>query len=72
MFEFLESPAQSVQAIKLIMPKEINEEIGLLNIKKAPGMDLITPKMLKELPRKGRILRTYSMPFSDINTGLIN
>jgi hypothetical protein len=46
--EYRESPAQSVEPIKPITPKEIKKEIGLLNTKKAPGRDLITPKMLKE------------------------
>ena len=31
---------------------EIAREIKLLNSKKAPGYDLITPKLLQELPRK--------------------
>ena len=57
--EYLESPAQSVEPIKLITQKEIKEEIGLLNAKKAPGMYLVTPKMLKELPQKSMILLTY-------------
>jgi hypothetical protein len=56
--QFLESPAQSVEQIKPFTPKEIKEEIGLLNTKKAPGMDLITPKMLKELSQKGTVLLT--------------
>jgi hypothetical protein len=72
MLEYLESPAQSVEPIKLITPKEIKEEIGLLNTKKAPGMGLMTQKMLKELPQKGMILLTYSVPFSGINIGLRN
>ena len=59
--EFLEPPAQSVEPIKPFTPKEIKEEIGLLNTKKKSlGMDLITPKMLQELPQKGMILLTYS------------
>lgn len=33
-------------------PKEIAREIKLLNPKKAPGFDLISPRVLKELPRK--------------------
>jgi hypothetical protein len=56
---YLKSPAQSVEPIKPLAPKEIKKEIGLLNTKKAPGMDLITPKMLKELPPKGVLLITY-------------
>jgi hypothetical protein len=57
--EYLKSPAQSVEPIKPVTPKEIKKEIGLLNTKKAPGMDLITSKMLKELPQKGMLLLTY-------------
>jgi len=34
MLEFLELPAQAVEPIKHITPKEINDEIGLLNTKK--------------------------------------
>ena len=56
MLAFQESPAQSVEPIKLVTPKEVKEEIGLLSKKKASGLDLITPKMLKELPPKGTIL----------------
>ena len=59
MLAFLASPAQSVEPIQLITPKEIKDVIGLLNMKKAPGMNLIIPKMLKELPPKGMILLTY-------------
>ena len=59
MLDFLESPVQLFETIKPSTQKEIKEEIGLLNTKKAPGMDLITPKMLKELPQKGIILLTY-------------
>jgi hypothetical protein len=36
----------------MFTPKEIKEEIGFSNIKKAPGIDKITPKMMKELPKK--------------------
>ena len=59
MLEFLEPPAQLVEPINHITPKEINNEIGLLNTKNAPGIDLITPKMLKELPRKGIVFLAY-------------
>lgn len=45
--------------IKLLTPKEISEEVKLLNLKKSPGIDQITAKMIKELPRKGIILLTY-------------
>lgn len=36
--------------ITLTTPREIQKEIKLLGLKKAPGIDKITPKMLKELP----------------------
>lgn len=45
--------------IKTLSPKEIAEEIKFLNPKKSPGIDLITAKMMKELPRKGIVLLTY-------------
>jgi hypothetical protein len=32
--------------IKILTPKEVKEEIGFLNLKKAPGIDKITPKMM--------------------------
>ena len=57
--EFLELSAQPVEPIKRITPKEINDELGLFNKKKAPGMDLITPRMLHEMPRKGMVLLAY-------------
>jgi hypothetical protein len=50
---------QNILAIKLLSPKEIKEEIGFLNIKKAPGIDKITAKMIKELPKKGLVVLTY-------------
>ena len=34
MLEFMETPARSVESIKLITPKEIKDETGLLNFKK--------------------------------------
>jgi hypothetical protein len=33
-------------------PKEIKEVIKSLGLKKASGLDQVTPKMLKELPQK--------------------
>jgi hypothetical protein len=44
MLAFLKSPALSVAPIRCITPKEIKDEMGLLNMKKAPDIDLITPK----------------------------
>jgi hypothetical protein len=34
-------------------PRELSREILKMDTKKAPGFDLITPKILRELPRKG-------------------
>lgn len=52
--QILGEPLQTHQTI-IITPKEIKEVIGTLNPKKAPGIDLITAKMLKELPKKGLV-----------------
>ena len=38
---------------------EVQEGKTTLNNKKTPGPDLLTPKMLKELPRKGLIALLY-------------
>jgi hypothetical protein len=38
---------QNILPIKLLSPKEIKEEIGFLNIKKASGIDKITARMMK-------------------------
>jgi hypothetical protein len=59
LLEYLESSAQPVAPIKPITPKELRAEIGLLHSQRACGMDLITSKMLKELPPKGVLLLTY-------------
>ena len=39
--------------------QEIWEAVRRLNNKKTPGADLVTPKMLKELPRKGLLTLLY-------------
>jgi hypothetical protein len=49
---------QNILTNKILTPKEVKEEIGFLNLKKAPGIDKITPKM-KELPKKGLVTLTY-------------
>jgi hypothetical protein len=41
-------------------PKEIKEVIKSLRLKKAPGLDQVTPKMLKELPQKGIVINLWS------------
>jgi hypothetical protein len=50
---------QNILPIKLLIPKEIKDEIGFLNIKKAPGIDKITSKIVKGLPKKGQVVLTY-------------
>jgi hypothetical protein len=39
--------------------QEVRDVVHLLNNKKSPGPDLITPKMLKELPKKGLLTLLY-------------
>jgi hypothetical protein len=46
------APIQSQERPKAFTLKEIKDEIKMLNQKKAPGLDLITAKMLKELPKE--------------------
>lgn len=48
------------EEIKLITPKEVAKVIKTnLNPKKAPGFDLITGEILKQLPKKGIVKLTY-------------
>lgn len=49
----------NVPPIKPATPKETQKEINRLNPKKAPGMDQITPMMVKQLPKKGILFLTY-------------
>jgi hypothetical protein len=44
---------KSHQTLMYTSPKEIKEVIESSGLKKAPGLDQVTPKMLKELPQKG-------------------
>jgi hypothetical protein len=44
--------------IKKITITEVQKEINLLNLRKAPGIDRIIPKMIKELARKSVLLIT--------------
>jgi hypothetical protein len=39
--------------------QEVRNAVHLLNNKKSLGPDLITPKMLKELPKKGLLTLLY-------------
>jgi len=47
------------QNLNILTLHEVQEGITTLNIKKTPGPDSVTPKMLKELPRKGLIALLY-------------
>jgi hypothetical protein len=55
----LSNPPTIHTTIKAFKPKEIAEEMKFLNPKKSPGVDLVTGKMMKELPRKGIVMLTY-------------
>jgi len=55
----LDTPIQLQEHLKAFTLKEINYEIKMLNQKKAPGLDLITARMLKELPKEGLINLIY-------------
>jgi hypothetical protein len=37
----------------------VYKEIASLKSRKAPGIDFVTPTMLKEMPRKGLVFLTY-------------
>lgn len=51
--DFLDSPFQMELPIDKFQTREIKSIINELHVKKAPGFDLITSKILKELPEKG-------------------
>jgi len=55
----LDTPIQLQEHLKAFTLKEINYEIKMLNQKKAPGLDLITARMLKELPKEGLLNLMY-------------
>jgi hypothetical protein len=48
----LATPIQSQEHLRAFTLKEIKYEIKMLNQIKAPGLDLIPARMLKELPNK--------------------
>jgi hypothetical protein len=50
---------QSQEHLKSFVLKAIKDEIKMLNQKKAPGFDLITARMLKELPKAGLVNLMY-------------
>jgi hypothetical protein len=55
---FLDVPCQMSLPIKPFSPKEVVEAIAHTNVRKAPGYDLISRKVLKELPKKAITLLT--------------
>jgi len=55
----LKTPIHQQDRLKPFTLKEIKNEIKNLNHKKAPGIDLITVTMLKELPQKGLLNLMY-------------
>jgi hypothetical protein len=55
----LATPIQSQESLNALTLKEIKDEIKMLNQKKAPGLDLITARMLKELPKEGLVNLMY-------------
>ena len=50
--DYLETPGQLLLPSRPITPAEVWREINRTSPYKAPGYDLITGKVLKELPRK--------------------
>jgi hypothetical protein len=56
--EYPQLRTQPAAPIEQITPKELKTAIRLLHTRNAPGMDRITPTMLKELPHKGILLLT--------------
>lgn len=55
---YLDSPCPMTLPIKPFSPSEVKREILKCNNHKAPGFDLITAQILKELPRKAVVLLT--------------
>lgn len=58
-YDYLNTNLGPTDPIQPVTPKEIKAEISRLNTKKSPGVDQITPKMLKELPKKAIVMLTY-------------
>jgi hypothetical protein len=50
---YLDSPVQMSMPIKNFTFTEVQQQIQKLNIKKAPGFELINDKVLSELPKEG-------------------
>lgn len=57
--DYLQSDYQMSMPIRAVSPKELQKEIRKLELRKAPGFDLITAEILRELPQKAVIYLTY-------------
>jgi hypothetical protein len=55
---FVEIPCQMPLSMKPFSPREVEQEITNINPHKARGYDLITGKILRQLPRKALVLLT--------------
>jgi len=55
---FLDVPCQMSLPIKPFSPNEVVDALAHINVRKAPGYDLISGKVLKELPKKAILLLT--------------
>lgn len=55
---YLNAPCQLSQPIEPFSPSEVRKAITRLNSHKAPGYDLITAEVLKNLPKKSIVLLT--------------
>ena len=51
--------SQRPQNIRMLKPKQIETELSRLRTRKAPGIDHVSPLMMKELSRKGIVLLAY-------------
>lgn len=56
--EMIGSDQQLSPPLKLVTPKELVRTISYLENKKAPGFDLLTSEILKQLPRKAIVFLT--------------
>jgi hypothetical protein len=55
----LRTPIQSQERLKAFTLTETKDEVTMLNQIQAPGLDLITARMLKELPKEGLVNLMY-------------
>jgi hypothetical protein len=49
---FVDVPCQMALPSKAFSPREVRQAINKVNQHKAPGYDLITGKLLRQLPKK--------------------